>query len=143
MSGTVWSKVIDGVTVTVDVEATRAAYEQCAVGLECKCGACRHLSQHIHELLSEEQRASLHELGADPLKPYNCDWSQEAERLTMVELNYELVGTIEPDTHAHIATGVLITGLRADPRRVFATEGSIQIGIMLRRERLPTGEVPP
>ncbi len=71
MSGEVWSRVIDGVTVTVDVEATRAAYEQCEVGIECKCGACRLLVQHIHELLSERQRNALEELGADPLKPFN------------------------------------------------------------------------
>ncbi len=60
----------------------------------------------------------------------------------MVELNYELVGTMEPDTHAHVATGLLITGLRAGPRNVFGSEPSIQIGVMLQRDRLPTGKVP-
>jgi hypothetical protein len=142
VSGTVFSKVIDGVTVTVDVEATRAAYELCEVGLECKCGACRLLIQQIDDLLTSDQINLLQKLGVDFRKPYASSSTSEGRRLLHMDVSYEVKGRLNPDRAVLVENDVYIGSLGPSPRMPFGSEGTTQLEVMISQERLPTEEIP-
>jgi len=143
VSGRVWSCVIDGVTVTVDVEATRATYAMCEMGLDCECGACRLLNQHMGEVLTVAQRDLLEELGADPLKPHACSWLDEKQKLIYVELCFELKGSLDPVKSVQCEPGIGFCRTGPSPRDQFGDKGTIQVNVKLYQERMPSEPVPP
>ena len=100
MSGAVWSKVIDGVTVTVDVDATRAAYASCNYGLGCDCADCKLAEPLLASLLSAGLTAFLTEFGVDPFKPLEFISIHELGRWHLAQLWYECIGGIFPEVYA-------------------------------------------
>ncbi len=101
MNGEVWSRVIDGVAVTVDVEATRAAYEQCEFGVGCDCGDCQFIEPLLPELIVLGLAEFMRSIGVNPLKPNEFVCCREGDQWFMAELWYECVGAIE---HADVET---------------------------------------
>ena len=97
MSGEIWSRVIDGVTVTVDVEATRAAYQTIESGFDCRCDACVAIETALTKLVNAKAEMVLDRLGIDPAKPLEFMFDDESLP-QCASLLFDAVGTVEPHT---------------------------------------------
>jgi hypothetical protein len=112
MTSSLWSREIEGVSVTVDVDATRAAYASCNYGLGCECGDCKLVEPLLPSLLSVGLVAFLAEIGVDPFKPLEFVCSRESDRWFMAELWYECVGSMYPqvqETAGLVFEGAIVT----------------------------------